>query len=80
MCTNQSNRITFECLSIVSGWLIFDCQFTPILQFAIGMENIWQRIQRNRTYAQALALLVVCAVKISAVSSIVSNRSDTIRQ
>lgn len=30
------------------------------------------RLQSNRTYAQAVALLVVFAVKLSAVSSIVS--------
>lgn len=41
-------------------------------QFAIALKMFSSRLQSNRTYAQAVALLVVCAVKLSAVSSIVS--------
>lgn len=54
-------------VSIQSKYLFIQCG-----QFAVAVKTFSSRLQNNRNYAQAMALLVVCAVKLSAVSSIVS--------
>lgn len=50
----------------------FNFFFSLFVQFDIALKMFSNRLQSNRRYAQAVALLIVCAVKLSAISSIVS--------